>query len=107
MLIERGDCDDQHYLGLDGVFIPWAKELWETVMKKFPCTEPMIPDEVLLPPSFKMEFLTDSPSIKSGKQLTLPGEFDLKIKENIRITAQDHFQDVRHVELTCDEVDFK
>lgn len=106
MLIERGDCDDQHYLGLDGIFIPWAQELWEIVMKKFPSTKPIIPNDVLLPPSFKMEFLTD-PSIKSGKQITLPGEFDLTIKQNTRVTAQDHFQDVRHVELTCDDVDFK
>lgn len=105
MLVDRGDCDDQHYMGLDGEFIPWSKKLWESAMERFPCAEPMIPDNVLLPPSFKMEFLSDT--VKSGHQTTLPGEFDLTIKQNTRITAQDHFQDVRHVELTCDDVDFK
>jgi sulfite reductase alpha subunit-like flavoprotein len=89
---------------LDGAFIPWAKELWEKVMEKYPTTEPFIPDDVLLPPSFRMEFLTNE---VPQKQNTLPGEFDLIVKKNKRITATDHFQDVRHVELTCEAPDFK
>lgn len=89
---------------LDGAFIPWAKELWEKVMEKYPTAEPLIPDDVLLPPSFRMEFVTgETPQ----KQITLPGEFDLTVKQNNRITATDHFQDVRHVELFCDAPDFK
>jgi sulfite reductase alpha subunit-like flavoprotein len=58
-----------------------------------------------LPPSFHLEFLTDSGEPKKPK--TLPGEFDLVIKENKRITAQDHFQDVRHIELECDDPSFR
>ncbi|GAA5795345.1 hypothetical protein HPULCUR_000701 [Helicostylum pulchrum] len=105
-LIERGDCDDQHYLGLDGEFIPWSQKLWETVMEKFPTDVPVIPDEVLLPASFRIEFVTDK-SVKPKPQVTLEGEFDLTVKQNTRITAQDHFQNVRHVELTSDHPDFK
>ncbi|CAO3637396.1 unnamed protein product [Mucor hiemalis] len=104
MLIDRGDCDDQHYLGLDGAFIPWAKELWEKVMAKYPTRKDLIPDDVLLPPSFRMEFVTDE---TPQKQITLPDEFDLTVKQNTRITATDHFQDVRHIELTCDSPEFK
>ncbi|KAI7901704.1 uncharacterized protein BX663DRAFT_513736 [Cokeromyces recurvatus] len=103
MIIERGDCDDQHYLGLDGALIPWSKKLWDIVLQKYPTIEPIIPDEVLLPASFKMEFLKEG---KPEHQRTLPGEFDLTIKANTRITAADHFQDVRHIELTCDDPNF-
>lgn len=105
LLIERGDCDDQHYMGLDGEFIPWSKKLWDTVKEQFPSTEPAIPDDVLLPPSFKLEFLSEE-VITSGHPITLPGEFNLTLQENKRITASDHFQDVRHIKLTCDDEDF-
>ncbi|CAO3645453.1 unnamed protein product [Mucor fragilis] len=104
MIVERGDCDDQHYLGLDGAFVPWAKNLWDVVLEKYPTSEPLIPDDVLLPPSFKMEFVTDG---QAQPQTTLAGEFDLTVQKNERITAADHFQDVRHIELTCTNETFK
>lgn len=75
-------------------------------MKKYPTEKPIISDNVLLPPSFKMEFITDS-NVQPGKQICLPGEFDLTIKQNTRITAADHFQDVRHVELYSEDPAFK
>jgi sulfite reductase alpha subunit-like flavoprotein len=106
MLIERGDCDDQHYLGLDGAFIPWAKQLWDVILEKYPTTEPIISDNVLLPPSFRMEFIQDK-GADYPDHITLPGEFDLTVKQNTRITATDHFQEVRHVELISESPDFK
>lgn len=86
--------------------MPWAKKLWETVLQKYPTTEPLIPDEVLLPPSFRMEFIAEGEG-KPQTQKTLTGEFDLIVQKNERITAADHFQDVRHVELGCTDPDFK
>lgn len=76
-------------------------------MEKFPTDVPVIPDDVLLPPSFRLEFLTDKDQQQPTPQHTLPGEFDLTLKQNKRITAQDHFQDVRHVEFSCPHPDFK
>ncbi|KAG2195774.1 hypothetical protein INT47_005751 [Mucor saturninus] len=104
LLVDRGDCDDQHYMGLDGEFIPWSKTLWDTVMLRFPTDKPAIPDDVLLPPSFHLEFLKESQ--QSTPPLTLPGEFNLTVRENKRITASDHFQDVRHVALSCENEEF-
>ncbi|KAG1473984.1 hypothetical protein G6F56_000630 [Rhizopus delemar] len=95
MLIERGDCDDQHYMGIDGAFIPWAKQLWETVMQKYSTNEPILSDDVLLPPSHRMEFI-DVQQPKSTQE-----GFDMTVVQNTRITATDHFQDVRHIELGC------
>ncbi|KAI8638479.1 hypothetical protein BD408DRAFT_422998 [Parasitella parasitica] len=107
MIVERGDCDDQHYLGLDGAFLPWAKNLWDIVLEKYPTTKPLIPDDVLLPPSFKMEFIDQEKQETPQTQTTLSGEFDLVVQNNERITAADHFQDVRHVKLTCADPNFK
>ncbi|KAF1803033.1 hypothetical protein FB192DRAFT_1366124 [Mucor lusitanicus] len=104
MIVDRGDCDDQHYLGLDGAFVPWAKNLWDVVLEKYPASEPLIPDDVLLPPSFRMEFITDG---QAQPQTTLAEEFNLVVRKNERITAADHFQDVRHIELACTDQDFK
>lgn len=103
MVVDRGDCDDQHYLGLDGAFVPWAKNLWDAVLEKYPTSEPLISDDVLLPPSFKMEFITDG---QAQPQTALTGEFNLVVQKNERITAADHFQDVRHIQLTCTDQDF-
>lgn len=84
--------------------IPWCTEFWETVLTKYPVSDPIIPDEELLPPSFKIEFVDTKPDEETHK--LLPGEFNLTVKKNTRITAQDHFQDVRHIELTCQHADF-
>ncbi|KAI9486679.1 MAG: hypothetical protein EXX96DRAFT_550063 [Benjaminiella poitrasii] len=52
-----------------------------------------------------MTFLKEGEA-KAEKQITLAGEFDLIVKENKRITAPDHFQDVRHIALTCKDASF-
>ncbi|KAG1046566.1 hypothetical protein G6F43_010955 [Rhizopus delemar] len=97
MLIERGDCDDQHYLGVDGAFIPWAKQLWEIIMKKYPTDLPILSDTVLLPPTYRAEWLSDSPSESDTR---IEG-FDMTVVQNTRITATDHFQEVRHLAFSC------
>ncbi|KAI8982269.1 hypothetical protein BDF20DRAFT_817613 [Mycotypha africana] len=112
MVIDRADCDDQHYQGLDGAFIPWAKKLWNILLEKYPTKKPILSDDVLLPPNFKMEFLSEDEENNHkdtrcvAPQKLLPGEFNLTVKENKRITATDHFQDVRHIEVTCEDEKF-
>ncbi|KAI9269869.1 hypothetical protein BY458DRAFT_533609 [Sporodiniella umbellata] len=97
MLTERGDCDDQHYLGVDGAFVPWAKQLWEAVMKKYPSQAAILPDTVLLAPRFGLD-AEASERPRTG--------FDMKVVQNTRITATDHFQDVRHIQLECESEAF-
>ncbi|KAI8393659.1 uncharacterized protein BYT42DRAFT_551807 [Radiomyces spectabilis] len=105
MLCERGDGDDQHYQGVDGGLSPWLKDLWQNIMRKYPLpmgTE-LIPDDVLLPPSVRIEFLSGDGKDRMAsfvQQQREPGEYDLIVKQNQRITAEDHFQDVRHVILS-------
>ncbi len=35
-LVDRGDGDDQHYLGIDGGLDPWLNNLWDVLLKKYP-----------------------------------------------------------------------
>lgn len=56
------------------------------------------------PPSFHLEFLKDSKSNDSihsngVEQIRHEGTFDAIVTKIERITAADHFQDVRHIEL--------
>lgn len=73
-------------------------------MAKYPLPlgKDSIPDDILLPASLHMEFL-DKDSVVSSEthsaHALVPGEFDMTIEQNIRVTATDHFQDVRHVVL--------
>ncbi|GAB5591386.1 NAPDH-dependent diflavin reductase [Umbelopsis nana] len=89
----RGDGDDQHYLGLDGGLDPWLEELWPKIMKRYP-----------LPPGLEIIPADDAPSngVETSNGIAHShheGEFDVVVKKNQRITAADHFQDVRHIEL--------
>ncbi|KAI9286842.1 NADPH-dependent diflavin oxidoreductase 1 [Umbelopsis sp. AD052] len=101
----RGDGDDQHYLGMDGGLDPWLDELWPKIMAKYPLPpgRQIIPADSTPPPSFHLEFVKDTFSNDVSKtnepDLHHEGEFDVIVQKNERITAEDHFQDVRHIEL--------
>ncbi|SAM07014.1 hypothetical protein [Absidia glauca] len=106
----RGDGDDQHYQGLDGALLPWLTSLWGNVMAKYPLSadQACIPDNQLLSPSFRLSFMDEVPDPSLLQEpVDLPGEFDMKVASNDRITAEDHFQDVRHVVLTNDSPEFR
>ncbi|KAI9316606.1 hypothetical protein BX666DRAFT_2019230 [Dichotomocladium elegans] len=111
MIYIRGDGDDQHYLGLDGGLDPWLSAIWERIMEKYPLPDGVgvIPEEVLLEPTFRIEMISEQESVNMGVQSKplADGEFSMHVKSNDRITAQDHFQDVRHLVLKCDTQDLK
>ncbi|KAG2186396.1 hypothetical protein INT43_002834 [Umbelopsis isabellina] len=79
----RGDGDDQHYLGLDGGLDPWLDGLWPKIMERYPLS----PGLEIIPADVQYPFFPHE------------GTFDAIVTKNERITAADHFQDVRHIEL--------
>ncbi|KAJ3148361.1 NADPH-dependent diflavin oxidoreductase 1 [Geranomyces michiganensis] len=119
-ILERGDGDDQHYLGLDGALDPWLEELWTKVMQMFPLPpgKEIVSADIVPLPSFEISFGDDeaqqldglgdmsfaamgfkangSASAKPAAQLSAV------VRVNRRLTAPDHFQDVRHFELALD-----
>ncbi|KAK9764254.1 NAPDH-dependent diflavin reductase, variant 2 [Basidiobolus ranarum] len=102
----RGDGDDQHYLGVDGTLNSWLQGMWETLLRKYPLSSGLeiIPQEVLLPPSYKLRFL-DNPTEKPSTSNELETGFQLAtLISNQRITHVEHFQDVRHIEIDISDM---
>ena len=99
---------------LDGALDPWLQSLWETIMEKYPLNDQeIIPEDVLLEPTFRLELLHESASSEpeiTAMQAPPPmrdDEFNVVVKSNERITATDHFQDVRHLALECESENMK
>ncbi|KAI0338669.1 riboflavin synthase domain-like protein [Trametopsis cervina] len=104
-LIERGDADDQHQLGIDGALDPWIEKLSTQLLVTFPLPPgvAVLPDGKPLPRVHVVEGY--DPSIAVGR-LSISGKQDYltaTIARNDRITAQDWYQDVRHFDLDFDE----
>ncbi|CAG8713465.1 14119_t:CDS:10, partial [Acaulospora morrowiae] len=105
-LLPRGDGDDQHYLGIDGALDPWLAKLWEALMEKYPLPQNMevLPDDVLLYPSPLHDDAFVDRRVDTEKIRVFEGDYvKARLVKNERVTAHDHFQDVRHLELDIDD----
>ncbi|PKK76336.1 riboflavin synthase domain-like protein [Rhizophagus irregularis] len=101
----RGDGDDQHYLGIDGTLDPWLEGLWKVLMEMHPLPSGLdvLHTDVLYPSfHFHIEFVDlDSENIANHDKIYA------RLVKNERITAHDHYQDVRHIEFNINSSDFK
>ncbi|KAI9183834.1 NAPDH-dependent diflavin reductase [Blastocladiella emersonii ATCC 22665] len=97
----KGEGDDQHYLGIDGTLDPWLNGLWQVLTQRhpLPASKVEIPEDVLLPPKFRLAPVMDENVIVPAIAPLPTGYATAKLTENTRLTADDHFQDVRHVEI--------
>jgi sulfite reductase alpha subunit-like flavoprotein len=80
------------------VFLEWSEKLWKVLDEIFPqsLALPPIPEDELLPPRYKVVLTSDSPVPGHSNPL---GSFPCRVKQNTRITAPGHWQDVRHIIL--------
>ena len=100
-IVPSGEADDQHYAGIDGGLQPWLEELWRTLdaeLEPLPAGLEPIPDDQLLPPRIYAHLTADAPAPASELSLD-EDQCMARLTTNRRITAEDHFQDVRFVEL--------
>ncbi|RIA87746.1 hypothetical protein C1645_713689 [Glomus cerebriforme] len=104
----RGDGDDQHYLGIDGTLDPWLKGLWKVLMEMYPLPSGLnvLPADVLPASSFRMEFINHKLD-PDNNNIVKHDEIYARLVKNKRVTAHDHFQDVRHMEFNISVSDFK
>ncbi|GAB1606870.1 NADPH-dependent diflavin oxidoreductase 1 isoform X1 [Argonauta hians] len=93
--------DDQHELGPDAVIDPWIKDLWQNILLQFPLLPGQVPlpDHHRLPPKYKMQYiesteLADTPVVAPDLKSHLA-----EVVTNHRVTADNHFQDVRLVTM--------
>lgn len=120
--LERGDGDEQHALGLDSAFIPWMRRLWQFLGVNQSINHggrEEDEDESVGPPSVQLAPEPSSLSPMQGvshqamsagvlspppsSSMVLP--YQATVLQNRRITAVEHFQDVRHIELQLGEED--
>ncbi len=111
-LLSIGLADDQHDLGPDFVVDPWIKEFWSKALEVFPLPpglEPL-PSDLLGPPRYKMVFKSDNDS--NGQEVNVQDKsygpsnpYMSELLSNDRVTARDHFQDTRLIELKIDQAD--
>lgn len=108
-LVEAGEADDQHYLGIEGTLRPWMSKLWETLDLVLPPINPgetIIDDDKVLPPSIAVR----TTSKTNTKQSNGAGFSSLsrdwtwaRLTKMERMTSDDHWQDVRLIELQDSE----
>ncbi|XP_075690961.1 NADPH-dependent diflavin oxidoreductase 1 [Rhinoderma darwinii] len=101
--------DDQHDLGPDAVVDPWLYDLWDKFLSIYPLPPGLsiISDLITLPPKFSLRFLDKQVTTCNSTERDGSGGAPTELQPhraplvtNQRVTAQQHFQDVRLIE--CD-----
>ncbi|ALC43443.1 CG13667 [Drosophila busckii] len=98
-----GLCDDQHDYGHLGTSLSWTKELWQTLSGSLGLRQQERSMEVN---RWELQVL-ENDELKVLEQRLLwtqkqPAHV-LKLNKNIRTTAEEHFQDVRLLQLSFDK----
>lgn len=103
-----GLADDQHDLGADAVIDPWIEALWHRLQKLYPLPQGITVHDknALPPPRWNVSVVNSKNNNKCSMSLKWERDHLVKTEEasvidNERITASDHFQDVRLVRLQC------
>ncbi|KAK3088044.1 hypothetical protein FSP39_013874 [Pinctada imbricata] len=103
-----GLADDQHEIGADAVIYPWLESLWRKILDIHPLPPdlPIIPQLTILPPRYRVSLIDkDCPRFVNGVTVTESktadnnNPYQARLLSNRRVTATDHFQDVRLVKL--------
>ncbi|MCJ1244718.1 NAPDH-dependent diflavin reductase [Trapelia coarctata] len=133
-LLPHGEGDEQHPEGSDATFIPWLQEIRELLLAQFPLDKSIepIPDDCLLPPKWKLALATAN-GVTNGRPSysTPPGALstehnetskisqktggslignhigvylNVRLQRNERLTPTEHWQDVRHLVFSTDQV---
>ncbi|KAF8441065.1 riboflavin synthase domain-like protein [Boletus edulis BED1] len=102
-LCTRGEGDDQHPQGVDGALDPWIEQLLERLLALYPCDVAL----KVLPTLGKYPPRVETANVSAETACTDPLDADQKywdvtVQCNRRITAEDWFQDVRHIELVSE-----
>ncbi|KAJ1887146.1 NAPDH-dependent diflavin reductase [Kickxella alabastrina] len=103
-IVGRGDGDDAHYLGLDGALDPWLGRLWAGVEAICPLPREIMPEDTVPEPVFRVEPAVggEERAIEPAEERAMAvgdGSVAARLVLNERLTATDHFQDVRHLQF--------
>ncbi|KAB8648456.1 hypothetical protein FH972_026114 [Carpinus fangiana] len=127
VLCDRGESDEQHPEGVDGLFVPWTVRLREKLIDLFPLPPGLDPiaDDCFLLPKWKIKIddvddLDDShlksameavnghvdeqDDIPPGDLIPVPNSFPATLTANTRLTPDSHWQDVRLFDFSCPDL---
>ena len=107
-LLEAGEADDQHILGIEGTLRPWLNTFWTHLNDLFPPPsngKAFLSDTELLPPSISVRLASKR---QQNGHTPLPKELEdgwkwASLSKNDRMTKDDHWQDVRLIELAGED----
>ncbi|CAE6428908.1 unnamed protein product [Rhizoctonia solani] len=107
-LCERGEADDQHPQGSDGVIDPWIVTLFYKINERYPLPLGLsaLPDADLYTPAITITpWINEVTSQPSDILRQTPSQplYSMTLTQNIRITEPRWYQDVRHVILKTNE----
>lgn len=107
-LCPRCESDEQSPEGIDGYYAEWETNVIPALQKEFPDAYG-IDENVLIPAEYPLKVLDSENDIKEDQNLSLTrdgkGLSRGSVVSNDRITAQNHFQDVRHLVIGSDKGD--
>lgn len=120
-LLPIGLADDQHDLGIDAVIDPWIKKLWDEVGNTFNISvEDKIGEENLIIERFDVAVIESGQlssmnnlcrsqnDIYAHEEVLMKDQVRIgTIVENKRTTTEDHFQDVRLIQIQADNVEYQ
>ncbi|KDN39260.1 riboflavin synthase domain-like protein [Tilletiaria anomala UBC 951] len=111
--VKGEDADDQHPMGIEGALVPFLQTLFTQLQSDFvlPTSLKEIPEYELLPPQITVRLLSHSlatgqtsnasaingSATSNGKEKVRQGL--ARLTRNERMTARDHWQDVRLLEF--------
>ncbi len=100
------DADEQHLLGIEGALQPFLEAFWVRLEEWQPREKGVeeIPEDQLLPPRYEVRFVPEPEAevaaTASSSSRTLRQRYGIaRLTRNERMTAKDHFQDVRLLEF--------
>lgn len=109
-LSPRAEADEMSPEGLDGFYKAWEEALMSELIKYFP-DRAAIDEAYVLPPDHKVIVADGEPDIvtdtlKTYQSRAVNGDQSEpslgKLVKNTRVTASDHFQDIRHIVVDTD-----
>ncbi|XP_074640456.1 NADPH-dependent diflavin oxidoreductase 1-like [Tubulanus polymorphus] len=88
--------DDQHDLGPDAAIDPWLKQFWNEALELYPIPDgkQVISDQILPLPRYEIIYETNNQNNIDIRRDNSQVQY-LQLLSNDRVTAIDHFQDVR------------
>ncbi|KAJ3811563.1 riboflavin synthase domain-like protein [Lentinula aff. lateritia] len=100
-ICECAEGDEQHILGIDGALEPWLGTLSKSLLELMPLPHGL---DILLsnqtPPARVLLVNCSNPQVAMNDPLDHDHDYGLAtVKCNTRLTAQDWYQDVRHIEF--------